>query len=75
MLLLLVLSALTRSLVKGFPAKNAIAIPDWLQFVTALSLRKTYGILIYLKSMVKYRKFLGRYDSCYPSSRCNVHDT
>jgi hypothetical protein len=58
MLLLLVLSALTGSLVKGVPAKNAIAIPDWLQLTTALNLRKTCGILIYLKSMVKNRKFL-----------------
>ena len=60
------------SLVKGVHAKNAIAIPDWLQLATALNLRKTYGILICLKSMAKNREFLGRSNSCFHSTRCNI---
>jgi hypothetical protein len=63
------------SFVKRIPAKNAIAILDWLQLATALNLSKTYGILIYLKSMVKNREFLGRSDSCFSSARCNIHNT
>ena len=55
--------------------KNVIALPDWLQLATALNLCKTYGILIYLKSMVKNRKFLGPSDSCFLSARCNIHNT
>jgi hypothetical protein len=75
MLMLLVLSAFKRSLVKGVPVKNGIALPDWLRLGIALNLCKTYGILIYLKSMVKNRKFLGRCDSCFPSARLSIHNT
>jgi hypothetical protein len=75
MLMLLGLITFTSSLIIGVPAKNAIAIPEWLQLATALNLRKTCGILIYLRSMVKNRKFLGRSGSCFPSARCNIHNT
>jgi len=63
MLLLLVLSVLTVSLVERVTAKNSIALPDWLHLATTLNLCKTYVILIYLKSMVKNKKFLRRSDS------------
>jgi hypothetical protein len=60
MLLLSVLSALTRSFVKGVTATNAIAIPDRLQFTTVLNLCKSYDSLIASNSMDKKTEFFRR---------------